>query len=46
MSISDHFTRAFYRQSKNTNHTIRVIGIVLGLKLGLTLDVANLIEIS
>lgn len=30
MSISDHYTRALYRQSKDKQHTTRVLGLVLG----------------
>ena len=44
MSISDHYTRALYRQGKQ--NTTRVIGLVLGQQNGLNLDVANLIEIT
>jgi COP9 signalosome complex subunit 6 len=43
MTISDHYTRALYRQPKD--RPIRVIGLVLGLQNGLSLDVANCIEI-
>lgn len=46
MSISDHYTRALYRQSKDKQHTTRVLGLVLGQQNGLHLDVANLVEIS
>ncbi len=41
MSISDHYTRALYRQGAS----VKVIGVVLGQQNGLNLDVANLIEI-
>jgi COP9 signalosome complex subunit 6 len=44
MSISDHYTRALYRQGKQ--NATRVIGLVLGQQNGLNLDVANLIEIT
>lgn len=43
MTISDHYTRALYRQHKN--QPTKVIGLVLGLQNGLNLDVANCIEI-
>ena len=43
MTISDHYTRALYRQYKS--QPTRVIGLVLGLQNGLNLDVANCIEI-
>ena len=43
MTISDHYTRALYRQHKDL--PTKVIGLVLGQQNGLNLDVANCIEI-
>lgn len=42
MSISDHYTRALYRQE---NPPIRVVGLIIGVQSGLHLDIANSIEI-
>ena len=43
MSISDHYTRALYRQPKGK--TVKVSGFVIGQQSGKQLDVANLIEL-
>lgn len=45
MSISDHYTRALYRQSKDKKHKTHVLGLLLGRQSGLNIEVCNLIEV-
>jgi len=45
MSISDHYTRALYRQSKDKKHKTRVVGLLLGMISTSGHEVCNLIEI-
>ena len=43
MNMSDHFTRAIYRQKQQV---IRVMGFILGRQSGLQLEVVNSVEIK
>ena len=43
MNMSDHFTRATYRQKQNV---IKVMGLVLGRQSGLQLEVVNSVELK
>lgn len=45
MGISEHYTRALYRQSKDKKHKTRVLGLLMGKQIGTALEICNYIEI-
>ncbi len=45
MNISDHYTRAKYRQPKANTPGYRVIGVILGKQSGRTLEIMNTFEV-